>query len=71
MTPDRLSHWLRSAHRGSRLIYHVGNLYADRQASAVVETIAVIAMRASDARRASLVQRRIGDGVCEYIAVRR
>lgn len=62
--------------RGSRLVYHVGFLTVDRfnednKNRAQHDEVADIAWNLHEAGKVALIQRRLGDRLYEYIAVRR
>lgn len=71
MTPSSFDKWIRFGRRGTRAVYHVGNLHYDREQSASVDRIADLALRGQEGGRLTLVQRRIKEGVCAYEARRR
>ena len=61
---------------GARITYHVGNLYVDRQCGAATETlhspainaVAHAAWDAMEKGHVRLIQRKLRDGIYEYIA---
>lgn len=56
---------------GESVIYHRGHLAYDRQHNRRLSKAATMAMKLADDGLISLVQRRIGECVWDYIAVRR
>lgn len=69
--------WMRTAQPGSQLTYHIGDLFNDRRKSRATREVAEYMMSRADASDPAnppwvhLIQRRIGEGVYEYIAIRR
>lgn len=72
--------WLTSAPPGDKFIYHVGDLFADRQffisrlgteGRSQLSILADAAYRAARTNQVMLVQRRLGPSEWEYIAVKR
>ena len=51
------------------VVYHRGLLMADRQRDPVVEARAVRVWALTEEGKVVLLQRRISEGVCDYIAV--
>jgi hypothetical protein len=79
MTPAEFEAWLKGAAPGASLIYHQGFLAADRGdavsgylASPIEPTnsLATAVLHAADAGFVFIVQRRIGHGRFQYIAVK-
>ena len=60
--------WLLKAHRGQQLVYGTGNYCS--KATGVKYEVADAAYKAHKKRRVFLVQRRLGGGVYDYIAIK-
>ena len=75
--PARIMAYEFEAHRFDTMlaagfvVYHIGNLAHDRMRDSDVDGRALAAMLAWREERAHLLQRRVGNGECEYIAVKR
>lgn len=69
MTAADFTDDVRNAKRGDRIVYHMGFLFADRQRHKAVHATGSAAWREYEAGNVALVQRRIDDKGCEYIAV--
>lgn len=75
MTANEAHDWLLTARHGDRVVYHVGSLADDRvkgekRERAELEWLADTFWEAARTRRVALVQRKLGMGHYEYIAVR-
>lgn len=79
--PDKFQNWLLLAPRGEQMIYHTGHLAFEREKTKEfgnrVLTVAVdpedkvgwLAYQAYRDGRVELVQRRVSENVCDYIAI--
>lgn len=75
MTARDFLQWLRTARSGAHLTYHTGNLQFDRRdngapAHRQINRLADAAWDAMKSGFVELKQRRVGDGVCAYVATR-
>lgn len=83
-TPDDLTKWIATSHKGDRFVYHLGNLIHDREfrvtlaATGGFANIRVIpldkmanaAVEAYKGGYVVLAQHRLGKDVFEYLAIR-
>lgn len=66
--------WLARSRPGEVVTYHYGNLMKDRLAKgtrAQTDKLATAAMKAYEAGYVALYQRRVDEGMCQYLAVKR
>ena len=72
MTTTEFDRWLRLAVPGDRVVYHTGLLMKDRLEDEELDLLAVrVWWEGRRGGLVELVQRRIGAGQCEYVAVKR
>lgn len=69
-TVDGFKAALAVAKKGGGIVYHTGFLMGDRLYDGGLRLVADAAMRAATAQQVSLVQRRLGERVFEYIAIK-
>jgi hypothetical protein len=83
ISPEKFQNWLVLAPAGDRLVYHTGQLAAERERekefgsrtiTIYIEpenTVATMAYNAYTLGRVELVQKRVADHVFDYIAIKR
>lgn len=83
-TPKELANWIAKSHKGDRFTYHTGHLVHDRAFRAnlahsggflkvrviPLDNIAKAAVEAYEAGYVVLAQKRLGEDVFEYLAIR-
>jgi hypothetical protein len=72
--------WLSRSKSGEAVTYHYGNLMRDRllsarggksQAGGQLDKLAKAALKAADGGYVALFQKRVDEGMCQYLAVKR
>ena len=67
---EEFTRWQMTAQPGDVITYHQGNLMADK-ISAEVRAVGSAAWAAYERGLVELVQKRVGEGCCAYIAIAR